>query len=103
MFMAEPLINFWTLDHFFFGLGVALITSFLLKRKHPISLNSFFILVLWEMFEFREAPKYWLINYKNNIVDVIIGFIAVVIGVRIYELITRSIGKDSHSYSCSSS
>ena len=85
--MVEAIINSWTIHHFFFGLGISLIISYLATKRHGVFTISFFILVLWEMFELKEKPSYWLINYQNNIMDVIIGVIAVVIGRRFFELI----------------
>ena len=77
--MVESLINYWTTHHFFFGLGVSIVIVLLLNRKHPNYTITLFILVLWEMFEYREFRSYWIINYLNNIMDVIVGFIAVII------------------------
>jgi hypothetical protein len=89
--MVEALVNHWTIDHFFFGLGIALIISFLLKRKYPAESISLFILVLWELFEYREYSYYWSINYQNNIMDVIVGFIAVIISIRAFNFVVSRI------------
>jgi hypothetical protein len=87
--MVEPLINHWTVDHFLFGLGISIIISFLIKRKYSTSLITLFILVLWELFEYREKSSYWIINYQNNIMDVIVGFVAAIIGFKFYEFVAK--------------
>jgi len=86
--MVEPLINHWTIDHFFFGLFITFIISFLSRSKYPISSISLLILVLWEMFEYREWPHFWVINYRNNIMDVVVGFFAVIVGVKSIRMIS---------------
>ena len=83
--MAEAIINYFTIEHFFFGLGVVMIISFLFNRKQPVPTISFFIIVLWELFEIREHPIYWRYNYMNNIMDLIVGLLAIFIGERIWK------------------
>ena len=85
--MVEALINHWTVDHFLFGLGLAIIISFLIRLKYSTSLITLFILVLWELFEYREGSRYLIINYQNNVMDVIVGYVAAIIGIKFYEFL----------------
>ena len=87
--MAEAIINSWTAAHFVFGLAVALIVSYLMKTRYPVSSISLFVLALWEMFEYRQTPIHWKINYLNNIADVIVGYVAIMIGVKAIELVNK--------------
>ena len=87
--MVEPLINHWTVDHFLFGLVLAIIISFLIRIKYSKSLITLFILILWELFEYREGSRYWIVNYQNNIMDVIVGFLAAIIGIKFYEFLAK--------------
>ena len=87
--MAEAIINYWTAAHFVFGLAVAMIVSYLMKTRYPVSSVSLFVLVLWEMFEYRQTPIHWKINYLNNIADVIVGYVAIIIAVKANELIKK--------------
>ena len=92
--MVEAIINHWTIAHFFFGLGIVVIISFFVNRRYPVFTLSLFILILWEMFEFKQRPPYWIRNYQNNIMDVIVGYIAVLIGARIYNYIVKFIDQN---------
>ena len=85
--MAEAIINSWTAAHFVFGLAVALIVSHLMKTRYPVSSISLFVLALWEMFEYRQTPIHWKINYLNNVADVIVGYMAVIIGMKAVNLV----------------
>ena len=84
--MAEAIINDWTVLHFVFGLAVALIVWILTRTRHPVSYLSLFVLVLWEMFEFRQAPIHWRVNILNNIADVVVGYVAIVFVVKAMNL-----------------
>jgi hypothetical protein len=83
--MVEAIINHWTFYHFLFGLGTFLIVNYLLRHRNPQISISLFILVLWEVFEFRNHSYYWVVNYQNNIMDVIVGFVAVFLGIIIID------------------
>ena len=90
--MVEALINYYSIEHFFFGLGIAIIISILMRKRHPILNISLFILILWEIFEFtrgQRATTYWITNYQNNIMDVIVGFIAAIIGWKVFNLVFK--------------
>ena len=88
--MAEAIINDWTVIHFVFGLAVALIVSILMRTRYPVSSVSLFVLVLWEMFEFRETPIHWKVNYLNNIADVVVGYLAIILVVKTMNLGDKS-------------
>ena len=90
--MVEALINYYSIEHFIFGFGTAVIISMLLRKRHPTLTISICILILWEIFEFtrgQRAINYWITNYQNNIMDVIVGFVAVVIGWRAFNLVYK--------------
>jgi hypothetical protein len=93
--MVESIINHWTVYHFLFGLGTAFIISYIIKTRNPISSISLFILILWEIFEFRKNPHYWTINYLNNIMDIVVGLIAVFFGFKIIDILTRYLGHNN--------
>ena len=88
--MAEAIINYWTAAHFVFGLAVAITVSYLMKTRYPVSSISLFVLVLWEIFEYRQAPIHWKINILNNIADVLVGYVAILIGVKVNDLLNKT-------------
>jgi hypothetical protein len=81
--MVEPLINYFTLEHLLFGIGTAIIISILSRRNDRVFLISFYIILLWELFEFRQWPHYWIDNYLNEIMDIIVGGVGIFLGFRI--------------------
>jgi hypothetical protein len=83
----EPLINSWTYQHFLFGLGVSIVIAGLMRLKYRISTISLSILVLWELFEFRDHTTYWLTNYANNLFDILVGFVGVLIGMNLVKAV----------------
>ncbi|MFC1804131.1 hypothetical protein ACFL0D_09250 [Thermoproteota archaeon] len=81
--MAEALLNYWTLAHFLFGIGTSILIALLLRSKYRIVTISFTFILLWEAFEFRNTTFHWVYNYGNNVVDVIIGFIGILLGIKV--------------------
>ena len=87
--MVGPIIDHWTVDHFLFGIGITCIIWFLSKCRYRVSGISLFIVLLWELFEFREYGIKWVIDYGNNIVDVIVGFIGIVLTINVMERFSK--------------
>ena len=77
--MVEPIINNWTIEHLLFGLGTAIVITLLNRSKHRVVVISCFIIVLWELFEYRNSPSYWLTNYVNNLADIAVGVAGIII------------------------
>ena len=77
--MVESLVNYYTIEHFIFGLGIAAIITILNRTKHKVFSVSFFIVILWELFELKEYTNYWITNYLNNIMDIFIGLVGIII------------------------
>lgn len=77
--LVEPIINNWTIHHLLFGLGTALVISLFSLSRHRVFLISSFIILLWELFEYRNSPTYWLSNYANNLTDIVVGIAGVII------------------------
>lgn len=71
--IVEPIINSWTIDHLLFGLGTAIVITLFNRSRHRVILISSFIILLWELFEYRNSPSYWLRNYVNNLADIVVG------------------------------
>jgi hypothetical protein len=87
--MTEALVNHWTLDHFLFGIGTSAIIYFLLRFKYRVYTVSFAIILLWEAFEFRASSSYWIRNYGNNLVDIVVGIVGVFLGNKILDTLLR--------------
>ena len=77
--MVETLINLYTIEHLIFGLGTALIISFLSRSRHRVPLVSMAIVVLWEIFEYRNSSSYWMSNIGNNLMDIFVGLVGIII------------------------
>jgi len=78
--MAEALVNYFTLEHALFGTGTAIIISLLLRAKYSRVTIPVFIILLWELFEFRGQDFYWTHNIGNQVVDVFVGVLGVFLG-----------------------
>ena len=77
--LVEPIINNWTIDHLLFGLITASIITLFSLNRHKVFLISSFIILLWELFEYRNSPTYWLSNYANNLGDIVVGMAGIII------------------------
>ena len=78
--MVEALVNYWTLEHIFFGLGAAVYVSLLLRAKYSSATIPVSIILLWELFEFREHTFYWTHNIGNQLVDIVVGVLGILLG-----------------------
>ena len=83
--MAEPLFNYWTIEHILFGFSSALIIGYLLRLKRSDVTIPLYIILLWELFEFKNQRHYWVNNIGNQIVDIIVGIIGIYIGTFVYK------------------
>ncbi len=88
--MGFPLIDHYTFQHFLFGVGVSLISVILLRYKYREFTVSLFVLILWELFEYRNDARFWIHSYANNLVDVVVGFIGILLGVFVIRTLTQS-------------
>lgn len=96
--MVEALVNYWTLQHFFFGIGTSILIVLLLRVKYRIITISLSIISLWEVFQYREYPIQWLHNYGNNVVDIIVGLIGIFLGNKIINIIIEKKNQARTSY-----
>ncbi len=81
--VIQPIIDHWTIDHIFFGFITTFIIIILNRSKYRTYLIPFFILILWEIFEFREWPLAWLNDIFNNIMDLFAGLVGIIIAILI--------------------
>ena len=89
--MAEPLLNYYSVEHLVFGIGIAIIIGVLAKSKYRTYLISLFIVSLWELFEFREMPEYWINNIGNNLMDIVVGMAGVLLVAGVMRLFHKRI------------
>ena len=87
--MVESLINYWTVEHFLFGIATGIIVLIISRSKYRVPVMSFFIFVLYEMFELKQWPNYWIENYLNNLMDIIAGSVGAAIVILLWNRFTK--------------
>ena len=78
--MIMALVNYWTFEHLLFGFGTSLLVLTLFKLKYKSYTIPMIIILLWEVLEFRQGSWGWIYQFGNNIIDVIVGFVGILLG-----------------------
>ena len=86
--MADFLINQYTIEHLLFGIGAGIFFLIISKLKFRVSLMSLSVIILWEIFEYRQSPRMWMLDYLDNLIDILVGFTGILIGTKIIEIYT---------------
>ena len=58
------------------------------KLRLRVQFMSLSVIILCEIFEYIDNPRMWILDYLDNLADIIVGYIGILIGMTLIKYMT---------------